>query len=335
MRFDVKVVPLALAVGLGFILGISADRPTAPAKPSWQAANSVAMNDFAGTWVMKIDERNMFVLTLAPAGSSMKGTLERPMKFDSNNGAFANMRDGVRDDVVVVARLKDGTLRFTTRNPSNDKDEDGYVMTLRGSRAELISDDLPAGFVMQPYVFEKGIAGTKVSTDWEPNRLYVAGDSDAPNAQMKAIYDEDQRVRSEKDVDWNMVSKSDAERRVQTRKLLADGALHTGKDYEEASFVFQHGDSPQDYLLAHTLAMVAVSKGDATAIWIAAATLDRYLENIKQKQIFGTQYSTDAQKHWTQEPYDRDLISDALRAQLAVPSQAMQNEQLKAYQSQK
>ena len=81
--------------------------------------------------------------------------------------------------------------------------------------------------------------------------------------------------------------------------------------------------------------MVAVSKGDSTAIWIASATLDRYLEKIGQKQIFGTQFSSDAQHHWAQEPYDRDLVSDAIRQQLAVPTQALQEEQLKAYQAQK
>ena len=83
--------------------------------------------------------------------------------------------------------------------------------------------------------------------------------------------------------------------------------------------------------------MVAVSKGDPTAIWIAAATLDRYLENIKQKQIFGTQYSSSTpsgsqETTWTQEPYDRRLISDALREQLGVPRQALQTRQLQAYQ---
>ena len=155
------------------------------------------------------------------------------------------------------------------------------------------------------------------------------------NADMKTIYEEDQRVRKAETIDWTVVNQSDAERRVQVKKLLADGALHTGKDYEEAAFVFQHGDSSQDYLLAHTLAMVAVSKSDATAIWIAAATLDRYLEKIKQKQIYGTQYSSGEKNFWTQEPYDKDLISDALRRQLAVPSQAIQAEQLKAYAAQK
>ncbi len=149
---------------------------------------------------------------------------------------------------------------------------------------------------------------------------------------MQAIYDEDQRVRSGPHIDWKTVGPTDAARRADTRKLLAAGALHTGSDYREAAFVFQHGDSPEDYLLAHTLAMVAVSKGEATAIWIAAATLDRYLQRIGQKQVFGTQYSMDPKSKWTQEPYDRDLVSDALRQQIGVPPQALQTEQLKAYQ---
>jgi hypothetical protein len=339
MRIALKLAGLVIAatllLGMAWLARWPYYAPDAFSRPPESAQAGPAMLDFAGIWVMKMGERNMFVLTLEPAGSIMKGTFERPAKFDSTNGAFANIRGGVRDDVIVVARLKDGTLRFTTRNPNNASDEDGYVMALRGNRAEIVSDDLPSGMVMQPYVFEKGAAGAKVPADWEPNRLYVASDSDTPDAEMKAIYDEDQRVRTEKEIDWSAVNKSDAERRAQTRKLLTDGALHTGKDYEEAAFVFQHGDTPQDYLLAHTLAMVAVSKGDSTAIWIAAATLDRYLQKINQKQIYGTQYSSGPQNHWTQDPYDRDLISDTLRAQLAVPSQSTQNEQLKAYQSQK
>lgn len=300
-----------------------------------QSTREAEMKPFAGTWAMKIGGRDLFVLALAPSGNNMKGTLARPAKFDSTNGAFANMRDGVREDAVVVARMKDGALHFTTRNAANASDEDGFVMTLDGERAKIVYDDLPPGRIMEPFVFERAADGAKVATDWEPNRLYTAGDSDTPNAEMKAIYAEDQRVRSEKEIDWSVVSKSDADRRTQTRKLLADGALHTGKDFEEAAFVFQHGDSAQDYLLAHTLAMIAVSKGDATAIWIAAATLDRYLEHVKQKQIYGTQYSSDSQNHWSQEPYDRELISDALRRQSGVPSQAAQAEQLKAYEARK
>jgi hypothetical protein len=321
MRFAIRVAVLMLmASAAGWTAQVSSERDT---------------KEFAGTWILRIGERNLFVLTLTPEGTNMHGIMERPTKFDSNNGAFANMRDGVRSDSVVVARKKEGALHFTTRNPNDAKDEDGFVMTLKGDQAQLTFDDLPRGTVVEPYVLQRGAAGAKVATDWEPNRLYLQGDSSESSDAMKTIYAEDQRVRTTETIDWTVVSKSDADRRVQTRKLLADGALHTGKDYEQAAFVFQHGDVPQDYLLAHTLAMVAVSKGDATAIWIAAATLDRYLEKIKQKQIFGTQFSSGPQNFWTQEPYDRELVSDSLRRQLAVPSQATQAEQLKAYQEKK
>ena len=297
-------------------------------------AQSADLKDFAGTWAMRLGERNLFVLTLSRQGDGLKGTFDRPAHYTSNNSIFANMRGGVRHDSVVRCHLADGVLHLTIRNADDAKDEDSYAMTLKENRAELAFDDVPAGAVVEPRTLERVPDGAAVATDWEPNRAYVAGDSDAPSAEMKAIFDEDQRVRSSEHVDWNAVGNTDTLRRGQTRKLLAAGALHTGKDYEEAAFVFQHGDSPQDYLLAHTLAMVAVSKGDPTAIWIAAATLDRYLENIGQKQILGTQFSSDPKSKWTQEPYDRDIVSDALRQQLGVPPQSLQAEQLKAYQAQ-
>lgn len=298
------------------------------------AAPAAGLQDFAGTWAMRLGARNLFVLTLAPRGDTVQGLFDRPAKFSSNNSIFANMQGGVRHDTIVRGRLADGVLHLTTRNANDAKDEDSYAMVVKPNSAELRPDDLPPGVVVEPYTFERVPAGSTVATDWEPNRAYVPGDSGVPSAEMKTIFDEDQRVRSTRKIDWNAVSRTDADRRGETRKLLAAGALHTGKDYEEAAFVFQHGDSPQDYLLAHTLAMVAVSKGEATAIWIAAATLDRYLERIGQKQILGTQFSSDPRTKWTQEPYDRDLVSDALRRQLGVPPQAVQAEQLKAYQAQ-
>jgi hypothetical protein len=217
----------------------------------------------------------------------------------------------------------------------NEKDLDRYAMTVSGNQARLALEDVSDGVVIPPLLFERAQTNAKVATDWEPNRVYTVHDSDAPSTKMKAIFEEDQRVRLNDQMDWNEVSQSDAQRRERTRQLLTEGALHTGKDYEEAAFVFQHGNQPRDYLLAHTLAMIAVSKGDATAIWLTTATLDRYLKSIGQKQVFGTQYSQTDHEQWTQEPYDRDLISDRLREQLGVPSQAAQAEQLKAYQQQK
>jgi hypothetical protein len=149
------------------------------------------------------------------------------------------------------------------------------------------------------------------------------------NADMKAIYDADQSARAGDNVDWKLVAPQDVKRREQTNALLAAGALHTGRDYRYAAFIYQHGDLPDDYLLAHTLAMVAMSKGDHDAVWIATATLDRYLQTVKQKQIYGTQFSMSYKppSPTTQEPYDRRLIPDALRVELHVPTLAAQERQ--------
>ena len=297
--------------------------------------HAAEMKDFAGTWVMRLGPRNIFVLRFMPDGETLRGTWDRPVKFSDNNNTFANMSSDVRKDRISHVRLVDGTLHFVVVNANDSKDEDMYAMRLDGDRAVMAFDDIPAGLVVAPLLFERSGGDANVASDWKPTRLYTASDSDVPSAEMEKIFSEDQRVRLAAKVDWKAVTGTDSDRREQTRKLLDAGSLHTGKDYEEAAFVFQHGSKPDDYLLAHTLAMVAVSKGDATAIWIAAATLDRYLETTGQKQVFGTQYSSDPQHHWTQEPYQRELISDSLRQQLGVPSQAIQSEQLKAYESQK
>jgi hypothetical protein len=53
---------------------------------------------------------------------------------------------------------------------------------------------------------------------------------------------------------------------------------------------------------------------------------------VRQPQIYGTQF-LGAGAATTQKPYNEHLISDALRTELGVPTQASQAEQLKAMQS--
>jgi hypothetical protein len=300
------------------------------------SARASDLKDFAGSWALRLGDRNLLIFTFSPSADCVSGTLDRPSSMSATNSLYANISNTARRDPITKCRFADSVLHITTQNSSNPKDEDAYAITIQGNQAQFVEDDIPPGvpYIPEPVKLTRVGAGTKVSSNWEPNRAYTLTDSDTSNAEMKAIYDRDQHDRMTQNIDWKVVGKADEERREQTRKLLAGGALHTGKDYEEAAFVFQHGSTAQDYLLAHTLAMVAVSKGDSTAIWISAATLDRYLEMVKQQQIFGTQFSSDPKQKWTQEPYDRTLISDALRNQLGVPSQATQAKQLKAYQDQ-
>lgn len=156
------------------------------------------------------------------------------------------------------------------------------------------------------------------------------------NAEMKAMFDADQGERLAAKADWKLITANDEKRRARTREFLAQNALHTADDYWEAAFVFQHGDTADSYLLAHILAMVAVAKGKQDAIWISAATLDRYLMKIGQKQVLGTQYvRPDLKGPWTQEPYDRAFASDALRQELGVGTEAQQAEHEKQLNAKK
>src|SRR5262245_26743150 len=102
----------------------------------------------------------------------------------------------------------------------------------------------------------------------------------ADNPEMAAIAAADQAVREgSTPVDWTVVAQEDAARRARVRELLDQGKLVTGKDFDLAALVFQHGQTPEDFLLAHVLAVRAIALG-ADSQWIAAATLDRYLQNI-------------------------------------------------------
>lgn len=287
--------------------------------------------DFKGTWVFKLGDRNLFVLRLAGPDEHFTGVFERPAHL-LMNGSIYSMNDSlVSRSKVIEARLVDGKLSMTVVDESKPESKgDRYVLSVTGDRALLSYADVPPG-AMPPWKMERASTPQFAATDWQPNRLYVAGDSDVSSPGMRAIYDADQAERQTANIDWPKLSKADSARRENSRKLLDAGALHTGEDFEKAAFVFQHGNEPDDYLLAHTLAMIATTKGRPSAIWIASASLDRYLQATGRKQIYGTQFMSVGKL--TQKPYDRALVSDRLRAELGVPPIAAQLDQLKAMQS--
>ena len=132
-------------------------------------------------------------------------------------------------------------------------------------------------------------------------------------------------------IDWSVVEPRDEARRVRVQQLLDAGTLSSGDDYFHAAFIFQHGGEPESYLKAHALAVTAVARGRPDASWIAAATLDRYLQSIGQKQIYGTQYRVPHDKPATQEPYDRTLLPDAMRTAVGVAPIAEQEQRRAQY----
>lgn len=152
--------------------------------------------------------------------------------------------------------------------------------------------------------------------------LGLLAQKQAPVPGVHQLYLEDQRDRgvgAGTSLPWDQIEPHDKARRVRVHELLQSGQLKTADDFHDAAFIYQHGQQPEEYLLAHVLATVAVQKGDSRSLWISAATLDRYLQKISQPQVFGTQYTNQGDSPYTQEPYSRDLIPDQLRLLYCVP----------------
>jgi len=283
----------------------------------------VPQDGFAGTWVMNLGSRVFIVLTLRDQGNLFTGQFVLPEKMSTTDGiSFTGIGQAVFARPITGGTIDGATLRFTVENSKDNSDTEKYEMRLDGKdHAEVKWLEVP--IAMHPFRFLRRTESESptVATDWDTLTTYSVEQPELPsNAEMEAIYASDQAVR----LDWpdlsneqrSAISKSDAERRQQVRSLLNKDALHTGDDFRKAAFVFQHGDDPKDYLLAHTFALVALAKGDRSAAWIATATLDRYLTSIKQPQIYGTQFSDDN----THKAFDQNLVSDPLRRSLSVPT---------------
>jgi hypothetical protein len=157
----------------------------------------------------------------------------------------------------------------------------------------------------------------------------------ADHPELAQLYQADQQDReaSPAKMDWQNVAPRDAARRQRVRALISEGAVRTGKDFERAAMVFQHGDTPDDILYAHVLAVTAIAKGNLNARWLAAASLDRYLHRLNQPQIFGTQFTNQDPSNnetWTMAAYNRDLLAPSLLEANCVPPREHQEEMLKA-----
>ena len=287
-----------------------------------------------GVWALNLGKRTLLLLSLTtspaptePFNGSLSGA-----HFQTHDGVFFTEVHGPATIEPVLASAWQGhTLALTIQDSINPSERDIFLLTVQdASHAQLQIKDAP----VPPFHLLRAQPSATVATDWEQTRTYSPDDDSPDNPEMKRIFDEDQEPRSYGlNIDWFVVGPADARRREQTRKLLGQGALHTGRDYCWASFLFQHGEGPNDFLLAHTLAMIAVEKGYGPAIWIVSTTLDRYLQSIHQPQVYGTQFGQSRGKGFTQEPYDRTLISDALRVQLQVPVLSAQEQRLRQYKA--
>ena len=274
-----------------------------------------------GCWLMRVGGRNF--LTVDIHGNV--ATLVRPRHFSLVHQAFRGITaETTRENLLVRAR--DGQLELVSAQGQSPLAIDPRVPQL-----VFMAEGKP--FLACPLLSVE--TAPPLQADWPQDRaLYADLAEVADNPEMGRLYEEDQAVRSQKDIDWKVAAEQDKVRRERVRVLLAEDKVLSGTDFRQAAFIFQHGGTPQDYLLAHTLATLAVLRGDREAAWIASATLDRYLQSVGQAQIYGTQYRRD-ESGWTQQPMDTGLVSDELRTKLGVPRRADQEAQLEKYRSQR
>jgi hypothetical protein len=147
------------------------------------------------------------------------------------------------------------------------------------------------------------------------------------NAELTRLHNEDQSDRTPADgkaIDWSKVAPRDKARLARTKEIYSQNQLITANDYYHAALILQHGNVPEDFLLAHEFCVVAITKGknDKQTRWLAAASEDRFLMNIGRPQRFGTQY----QAYPATAPYklyevDKG-VTDELRRNMNTPSLA-------------
>lgn len=293
---------------------------------------------YAGTWVTMLEKRVFIVLTIEQKAQAFTARIQAPASFELPNVGtrvrYSHIQLPIKDRRSLRAGIDGDHMRLVIEDPANPGEPDEFDLRLTDAdHASLQYVDVP----VEPFPLARHSGPPPTpATDWDADRTYaVEAEATAPHAEMATIYDADQKDR--KDLlaaltDWKTVDKADQGRRARVATLLSAGALQTAGDYGKAALIFQHSGRPDDFLLAHTLAVIAISKGDQHAVWIAAATLDRYLQSVGQPQIYGTQFVGEGPAT-TQAPYNAKVISDALRAELNVPSQASQGEQLKTLQA--
>ena len=147
--------------------------------------------------------------------------------------------------------------------------------------------------------------------------------SPAVSAQIKAIFDADQADR-QGNIDWAKVGPRDLTRQAAVLKLLQSGRVATSEELVGAAFVFQHGNCPNHYLLAHTLADQAIRRGDRQAVtkFIFAATYDRWLLSTGKLQKYAIQYMGDGDGCNTRLSATDPASTDAERTALGLPTLA-------------
>ena len=141
------------------------------------------------------------------------------------------------------------------------------------------------------------------------------------NKELQTLFEQDRAgregfARFDQDQRQPMLLR-DRARRQRVETLLASKPLLDAEDYFHAAMIFLHGETPEHFLQAHTLAYKGAKQGYSACFSLMAAAYDRTLMFQGHPQKYGTQYIIQ-HGHWVLYEVD-PTTTDAQRAQWNVP----------------
>jgi hypothetical protein len=142
------------------------------------------------------------------------------------------------------------------------------------------------------------------------------------NKELKFLFDEDQYECINQPRDGTpeyLELKHKCKIRIsKVKEILGSDQSFSGDDYFHGCIIFMHGDCPDDFWQAYTLALKAVDQNYKGAKRFAAAALDRWLMYQGKPQKFGLQYVPDGLRLrlWDVDPE----TTDSERAEWDVPT---------------
>lgn len=126
------------------------------------------------------------------------------------------------------------------------------------------------------------------------------------NPRIKAVFDDAKNPLLTPNARKQLVTR--------VRELIEESQLKVGVDYSLAADVVAKGETLEDAMLSHDLAVCALALGDSQAKSLIAVSQDLILARLGQKQRFGTKH-----RDGTLDPVNRE-VSDSMRRILGLPS---------------
>lgn len=125
------------------------------------------------------------------------------------------------------------------------------------------------------------------------------------NPKVQALYEKASSPNSGKDIPGLTLD---------IRELISQNEIRNGADYAYAAAIMAKSDGLEDALLAHDLAVCALTLGSTEAKTLVAASQDRILAKLGRKQRFGTLAKGDKLA-----PVEAD-VPDSIRFIMGVPT---------------